>query len=111
MTRLINAMLPDERKSADMPRYTHVKSGRSKDGLNYEDYKSGDGDVMSAIRYYFDGDRLIKIASADYRKDSDGNIESRRCVIEIDEFSSAVEGEYLSLPTALKDVTKRKKEG
>ena len=39
------------------------------------------------------------------------NVEGRRCVIEIDEFSSAIEGEYLSLPTALKDVTKRKKEG
>ena len=111
MTRLINAIMPDEDKSADMPRYTHVKSGELSDGLSYEDYKSSDGGVLSAIRYYFDGDRLVKIAAADYRKDSDGSIEGRHCIIEIEEFSSKVESEYLTLPTELKDVTKRKKEG
>ncbi len=111
MTRLINAMLPDELKSANMPRYTHIKSGQLSDGLRYEDYKSTDGGAMSAIRYYFDGDRLVKIASADYRKGSDGNIEGRRSVIEIKEFSSKAEEKYLKLPSALKDVTKRKKEG
>lgn len=111
MSRLMNAMMPDSEKSADMPRYTHVKSGQLKDGLKYEDYKSSDGGALSAIRYYFDGDRLVKIASADYRKDADGNIEGRRCVIEIDEFSSNVESEYLTLPAELKDVTKRGKEG
>ena len=111
MSRLLNAMMPDSDKSADMPRYTHVKSGKLKDGLKYEDYKSNDGGTLSAIRYYFEGDRLVKIASADYRKDSDGNIEGRHCIIEVEEFSSKVESEYLTLPTELKDVTKRKKEG
>ncbi|MBQ9479230.1 MAG: hypothetical protein IJU71_06725 [Selenomonadaceae bacterium] len=111
MTRLIYAMLPNNLKSANMPHYTHVKSGKLKDGLKYEDYKSTDGGAMSAIRYYFDGDRLVKIAAADYREGSDGKIESSRCVVNVLEFKSKAEEKYLTLPSALKDVTKRKKVG
>lgn len=109
MTRLLNAMLPDNVKSADMPRYEFVASGQLENGAAYEDYKSTDGGMMSAIRYYFDGDRLIKIASADYRKDSDGRIEGQRCVIEIKEFSPNADDAYLKLPSELKDVTARRK--
>lgn len=108
MTRLLNAMLPDGVKSSELPRYSFVKRGRAKDGLTYEDYKSTEDGSMSAVRYYFDGDRLIKIAAANYRKDSKGRIDGRQCIINIVEFSSTPDEKYLSLPEGVKDVTRRK---
>lgn len=111
MSRLLNAMLPDNVKSADMPRYEFVRSGRLDGGITFEDYKSTEGGTMSAIRYYFDGERLIKIASADYRKRADGRIDGHHCIVKIKEFTSTPDRDYLKLPSEVKDVTNRRKEG
>ena len=111
VSRILNAMLPADKKSANMTNYTYAAGGSLPDGLTYEDYKGSLGGATSVIRYYFKGASLVKIAAADFRREPDGSIEGHRCILRITEFSSAPERQFLSLPEGVKDVTKRKKEG
>lgn len=108
MTRLLNAMLPDSIKSNDMPSYRYVNSGWLSNGLNYVDYKSSGRD-MEAIRYYFNGYTLVKIASAQFVYDNNGKLQARRCIIKINEFSPTPAKEYFNLPEGVKDATKKPK--
>lgn len=108
MTRLLNAMLPDGNKAAGMPSFRYVGSGWLNNGLNYEDYRSDSNGVFEAVRYYFNGYTLVKIASATYYTNAKGELDGTRCIIKIDEFSPTPDKKYLSLPEGLKDTTKRK---
>lgn len=108
MTRLLNAMLPDNMKSSEMPSYRQVGSGWLSNGLNYVDYQSN-GQNMEAIRYYFNGYTLTKIASAQFIYDDQGKLQARRCIIKVNEFSPTPAKEYLSLPAGVKDATKKPK--
>ena len=108
MTRFLNAILPDDLKSAEMPSYRQVNSGWLNNGLNYVDYRS-DGRNMEAIRYYFNGYTLVKIASAQFIYDDKGQMQARRCIIKVNEFSPTPAKEYLSLPAGVKDATKKPK--
>lgn len=110
VTSLLNAMLQNSAKSASIPHYDFVNSGRLPNGLQYEDYKSNAQGVVNVIRYYFDGRSLVKIASALYYRKSNGKAEGRKCIIKISAFSAQPEVNLLSLPEGLKDVTKRHSE-
>lgn len=110
MTRLLNAMLPNSVKSADMPQYTFVGSGWLNNGLNYEDYRSNNNGLFEVVRYYFKNYALVKIASATYFTNAKGELDGHRCIIKIDEFSPTPDTKYLTLPEGLKDTTKRKSE-
>ena len=107
MSWLLNAILPNDLKSADMPRYFHVRSGKLNNNLNYEDYKSDDISTFNAIRYYFEGNKLTKISAVSYKKLSNGNISGRKCIIKINEFSPTADKKLLSLPSGLEDITNR----
>lgn len=109
VSRLLNAMLPDNLKSVDMPHYVYVTSGTLNNGLYYEDYKSTDNHALSAIRYYFSSNSLVKIAAVSYIKNSDGTVIGRKCIIKINEFSATPDKKLLSLPEGLEDVTNRKR--
>lgn len=61
---------------------------------------------MEAIRYYFNGYTLTKIASAQFIYDDQGKLQARRCIIKVNEFSPTPAKEYLSLPAGVKDATK-----
>ena len=106
-TRLINAMLPNDKKAAESMVYTIAGAGSLPNGLTYEDYKGSSGGVTSVIRYYFDGDTLTKIAAAEYYRNSSGNIEGTKHIIKIKEFSPTPDRTLLKLPEGLEDVTKR----
>ncbi len=106
-TRLINAILPKDKKAAESMVYTIVGAGSLPNGLTYEDYKGNLGGVTSVIRYYFDGDTLTKIAAAEYYRNSSGNIEGTKHIIKIKEFSPIPDKSLLKLPEGLEDVTKR----
>ena len=108
MSWLLNAMLPDNLKSADMPSYIYAASGNLNNGLSYEDYKSVNSNELSAIRYYFKGNQLTKISAISYVKDGSNNISGRKCIIKINEFSSTPNMKFLSLPAEIEDVTNRK---
>ncbi len=94
-----------------MPKYKFFGSTTLDNGLTCEDYYSNSGDKFYVARYYFDGDKLIKIATASYTKRDGVIADYEKSVIGITEFSFTPEQKYLSLPEGLKDKTKRDKKG
>lgn len=116
-SRVLNAILPDEKKSSDMPRYEFVTAETLEDGRSFEDFRlktsgsmDSDGKIFGAIRYYFDGDKLEKIAYASYTIDKNGKASGEKFIARITEFSNTPDESLLKLPDGLKDVTKREKE-
>lgn len=109
---MTNAMLPllPPNKVLDLPGVPHYEflgSGSLDNGLTYEDFVSDDSNMFSAVRYYFDGDDMKRIAFASYIK-KDGEIEGyTKSVIDVIEFVPTADQSYLSLPAELKDKTKR----
>ena len=109
MSRLLNAILPNENKSAEQNKYRFIAAGNLENNLSYEDYRTDNDGVTEVVRYYFEGDKLVKIASASYSKNLDGKIDGRRCIIKINEFSAVPNRDLLNLPAGVKDDTKREK--
>ncbi len=109
MTRLLTAILPPSHKSADMPVYKFVDAGRLDDGLSYEDYRTNNDGTLEAIRYYFNGNKLVKIAAASYYVLPNGKLDGHKAIVKIKEFSPSPDINYLSLPKGVKDVTKQSK--
>ena len=109
MTRLLNAILPDDIKSAQQAGYKFVASGNLNGGFSYEDYRADFDGTMEIVRYYFKDNALIKISSAAFRKTSGGKIDGRKCIIKINEFTGKPDRSLLSLPAKLQDVTRRHK--
>lgn len=105
-TRMMAAIISDSRKSSEHRKYKFVASGTLPNGLTYEDFSSRDGNTVSAIRYYFDGDTLKKIAFA-YSDNTGNRIRIRKCIVKILSFSPLPEQNLLSLPSGLVDVTER----
>lgn len=79
-------------------------------GLSYEDYKADNSYVFEAVRYYFNGDALVKIAAANYYVLPDGRLDGDKFIIKVKAFSPVPETAYLQLPAGVKDVTKKDKE-
>lgn len=91
------------------PEYKFIGSGTLNGGLSYEDFFGSKNSFNCAIRYYFNGDTLTKIAVFDYIM-KDSRVQSyEKYLVQIDEFSSTPDQSYLSLPAELKDKTKRDK--
>ena len=110
MTRVFNALLPDEAKVEGTVIYTRSGSGNLSNGLYYVDLKAvnpAQNVIFDAIRYYFDGNNLVKIEAGQYYKTKTGKLDGSRTIINIKEFSSRAETKYLKLPEGLQDVTKR----
>lgn len=102
----VNALLtvePDLTKRV----YNRAGSGTSEDGLQYFDMKAdtGDANVLSAVRCYFDGDVIKKIAVAHYNTNSETNeTKWMRTVIEVEEFSTNPDPKYFKLPDNFKEI-------
>lgn len=92
-----------------MPEYKFIGSGTLDNGLSYEDFFGSKNGFNCAIRYYFDGDTLSKIAVFDYITKNSRVQTYEKYLVQIDEFSSTPDQSYLMLPTQLKDKTKRNK--
>ena len=107
MTHLLNAILPNDMKSAAQYSYRFIAAGKIASGLDYEDFRADSGGVTEVVRYYFDAGKLVKIAAASYHRKADGKIDGRKCIIKISEFSATPESSLLKLPAELKDVTRR----
>lgn len=108
MTRYLNALLPDDNKSMDMPVFRYVGSGWLDNGLNYEDYKSDAKDFFEAVRYYFNGYNLVKIAAAQYWRNNNGVMEGNKTIIKITEFSPTPDKTLLEPPAGVKVVSSKK---
>lgn len=109
MSRYLNAIMPNENKTVNQPLFRYVTSGWLDNGLNYEDYKTENDGIYEAVRYYFNGYTLVKIAAIQYWKNAQGVLEGKKTIIKINEFSPTPDQTYLNLPAGVKDSTKRKK--
>ena len=105
----LTAILPPEKiiATSQTPAYKFFASGTLDNGLSYEDFVSDKGDTFSAVRYYFDGDKMIKVAMASYVRGGGKILSYSKSVINITEFSTTPDQNYLKLPAELKDKTKR----
>lgn len=109
VTMLLNALVPNDQKVQGNLNFKRVSSGSLPNGLSYVDYSATYGGNLTAIRYYFQGDKMVKIASGEYYTDSNGKLNGERTIIKINEFSNVADKSYLELPEGLKDKTKRDK--
>ena len=110
MMRALVVILPPEKiiTTPDIPHYKFIGSGSLSDGLTYEDFASSENNKFFALRYYFDGDRIVKIALASYTVLSNIVTDYQKFVINVSEFMTNADNNYLVLPSELKDKTKRK---
>lgn len=108
ITRILNAILPQDKKPAGSMVYAFAGAGNLPSGLSYEDYKGNVGNVTSVIRYYFNGANLTKIAAVEYYKDPAGNLQGQKFIANIKEFSAEPDAKLLKLPAGVEDATKRK---
>ena len=97
-TEMMNALNSD---------YKFINSGTLENGLTFEDFLAQDEKKISAIRYYFEGDTLIKISFALYGRDTGGEVKGSKCIVKILEFTDSPDENLLRLPAGLQDVTKR----
>ena len=107
------AVLPADRIIATptTPVYKFVGSGTLDSGLSYEDFTAEKNNTFYALRYYFSGDKMVKIAMFNYTKSGGAITGYEKHVLDIEEFSTAPDANYLQLPPGLKDATKRKDGG
>ena len=109
LTHALTAILPPDKIIAFpiTPEYKFMGSSNLADGLTCEDFASDKANRFNAVRYYFNGDQLVKIAFASYIKNASGIQSYEKAVIDITEFSTTPDQNYLQLPAELKDATKR----
>ena len=112
LTNAFIPLLPPEKviDTPQTPKYKFIGSGNLGNNLSFEDFASDRNDIFSAVRYYFEGDKLVKIAQASYLKNGNEISAYEKSVINITEFSTTADQSYLSLPAKLKDKIKRNKE-
>ena len=113
LTKAFLPIIPPEKviDTPQTPQYKFIGSGNLEGGLSFEDFASDRNNIFSAVRYYFEGDKLVKIAQASYLKNGNEIAAYEKSVVNITEFSTTAEQSYLSLPAELKDKTKRDKDG
>ena len=113
LSAALSAVLPADRIIAtpNKPVYKFVGSGTLDGGLSYEDFSAEKNNTFYALRYYFSGDKMVKIAMFNYTKSGGAITGYEKHVLDIEEFSTASDKTYLQLPSDLKDTTKRSKDG
>jgi len=110
VSRLFTAMLPADKKPAGSPEYKYVGEGELPDGRTYEDYRTDTGTSgLEAVRFYFQGNELTRIAAASYFIRPDGKMDGRKCVLNINEFVNIPDSKLLKLPEKVEDNTERGK--
>lgn len=97
-TEMMNALISD---------YQFINSGTLENGLTFEDFLAQDDKTLSAIRYYFEGNTLVKISFASYGRDERGEVRGSKCIVKILEFTNSPAEDLLRLPAGLQDTTKR----
>ena len=110
VTKVLNAILPNDGKTEGIITYKRVKSGTLPNGQYYVDLKAEklpSNTIFDAIRYYFENGNLVKIEAGQYFKTDSGRLDGSRTIINIYELNSDPDQKYFKLPAGLQDVTKR----
>lgn len=101
LSRALNIITPAELKPAGTPVYYQAGSGSLPGGLFYEDYRADYDNGISAVRYYFQGNQMVKIAMVSYWKDKKGQEHASKGLLKINEFRSGANEADLNLPSDL----------
>lgn len=110
VTKVLNAILPNDKKLDGMITYKRVGSGTLSNGQYYVDVRAeklAENTIFDAIRYYFEGGNLVKIEAGQYYRTQGGKLDGTRMIINVLEFSDSTDSKYFKLPSGLQDVTKR----
>ena len=109
LTHALEVILPPDKiiSTPNTPTYKLIGSGTLQDNLTYEDFAGSKNNTFYAIRYYFKGNDLVKIATANYTEVNSTILDYTKSVIAINEFLTKVDKSYMTLPAVLKDKTKR----
>ena len=110
VTKVLNAILPNDGKTEGIVTYRRVKSGTLPNGQYYVDLKAENlpsSTIFDAIRYYFENGTLVKIEAGQYYKTQTGRLDGVRTIINIYELNANPDSKYFKLPAGLTDVTKR----
>ncbi len=112
LSQALAAIIPPERVivTLNTPIYKFVRSGTLNGGLTYEDFSAENNDTFYALRYYFKGSDMVKIAAVSYRREGNSISNYKKSIVEIIKFSTTPDESYFSLPSSLKDVTERNNE-
>ncbi|SFW54843.1 hypothetical protein [Selenomonas ruminantium] len=110
VSRLFGVILPKDRIPAGQPIYDYVGGGNLPGGQSYEDYRASSAAGLEAVRYYFDGSKLVRIAAASYSRNGDGQLVGRKCILKIMDFSNTPDNSKLNLPADLKAKSLKSKE-
>lgn len=106
LTRSLNAILPLELMPNVLPVYHRIAEGRLGNCFSYVDLCTEQNEWSEAFRYYFSGNKLVKIIGLSLTRDNQGKEVPKKALIKIEEFSPNVLHEYLSLPKELKEVNR-----
>lgn len=110
VTKVLNAILPNDGKTEGVVTYRRVKSGTLPNGQYYVDLKAENlpsNTIFDAIRYYFENGSLVKIEAGQYYRTQTGRLDGVRTIINIYELNANPDSKYFKLPAGLTDVTKR----
>ena len=87
------------------PTYNLVGSGNLDGGLTYEDFYGEKNNFHSAIRYYFNGDKMVKIATFNYWKNDNCIQFYEKHVIDIRDFLTTADEKSLQRSENLQEIT------
>ena len=104
LAQVLMPILPLDKVFAmpNTPIYQFITSGTLDNGLTFEDFAGSKNNTHYAVRYYFSGDKLVKIYAINYIKNAQGIQSYEKVMINITEFSITPDSSYLSLPEGLR---------
>lgn len=107
MDCLLSPVLPEDKKSRNLPKFQMVGEGRVEGDLYYEDYIYHEQNHWDIMRYYFKHNDFVKISEVSYDFMADGSIKNyKKTIIIIDKFTDVPDGGRFIVPAALNNNTK-----
>lgn len=106
LTHALLAITPLSKIPKTLPVFSVLGTGVLDGGLIYEDYYTKSLGVEEGVRYYLEGNKLVKISIASLKMADDGKEDFSKIVLKISSFSDNPVTEYLKLPDGLREVSK-----
>lgn len=110
----LNPLFPPENVvvTPNNPICKFFAEGTLENGLTFEDfYGEKNGTFKKVIRYYFEGDKMVKIAVFHFANNKRGILNYKKYIVDIEEFSTTPDEKYFKMPEGITDKTKRNKDG
>ncbi len=104
--RILAAIYDDNAENAyTFHNYKLTNEGKSDNGEYYEEYTSKQNNASCAVRFFFNGDKLVRATSVYQRKNTDKKSNAKlRNTVYFKEFTDTPEEKYLDLPKEIEVV-------